>query len=176
MITLNILPPEEKEIIATQQALRKILVMGSLSLVFILIFLLLLSSIWLLLTVQLKSTEAIFKEAEASAQGKAFQELRKEINKINQQLQNVDQLQNKTRNYSFVLERLTELVPPGIRFKNIFINENDIFLKGHATTREALISFKDVLEKSPYFEEIKSPLSNFLKQREIEFSFSFKIK
>lgn len=177
MILLNLLPPEEKKIITSHQALRRILIWGSFSLILILTFLALLSSVWWFLLIQLSSIEKNAKEIEASAQGRAFQEFKKEVNKINQTLQHFDNLYQATKIYSLALENLSQSVPPtGLKFRKISINQNEVVLEGYAESREVLLSFKEVLERSLYFEKINSPLSNFLKQYNINFSFNFQIK
>jgi len=176
MIKLNLLPPEEKTSIIERINLLKIIKMGSFSLFFLLIFLLLLASIWWYLSIQLESADSILKSGEATPQGKALGEFKKEVDQANKLLKSFDSLQTQIINYSFALQKLTEIVPAGINFKSLSISNKDIKLEGHADTREILVSFKDVLESSQYFEKINSPLSNFLKQKDISFSFSFQIK
>ncbi len=176
MINLNILPPEEKNAIASQKLRRQIVILNSYALISILTFLVLLSSIWLFLLVQLKSIEKIFAEAQTSPQGKAFEEFKKEIGRINQSFQYFDQLRDQRVIHSVCFERLIQILPSGVRFNSVSVSQDQVALEGYAATRESLMLFKDSLEKSQYFEEVESPLSNFLKQRDINFSFRFKIK
>lgn len=176
MIKLNLLPPQEKGEIASRRALRKAFGWGILSLFFVFVFLLLLSSVWWYLLIQLKSAEDILKQVETSPQSVAFKEFKKEVDDINRQLKYLDQLQAETKNYPFYLEKLTSLTKEGIKFKNISIEQDKIVIEGHALTRENLLSLKEALAASPYFEKLDIPLSNFLRQNEIDFSFSFQIK
>jgi len=176
MIKLNLLPPEEKSKIASRLALRQYLVWGTFSLVFVLIFLILISSIWWYLSIQLNSIGAISKEIEASPQTKALRELKKEIIAINKNLASFDKLEVATPHYSAPIEKLINLAPAGIRFKSISVSEKKIVLSGRAANREILLSFRDVLNGSGEFLNLDAPLSNFLKQNNIDFTFSFEIK
>ncbi len=74
MIELNILPPEQKERIASKKALRKIVSWGSLSLLLIFIFLFLLSSIWWYLLIQLKATDSALETTKATPQNKILKD------------------------------------------------------------------------------------------------------
>jgi len=170
------LPPEEKAEIMSQKAFKKVLFWGFSSLIFVLIFLALLSSIWWYLLIQLKSIQGIVDGLESSPQNEAFKELKQEIDGVNQKLQYFNQLQRQETEYSFYVEKLTELTTQDIKFKRIWIDGNKFVLEGTAITRQALLSFKDALGDSPYFKNLDTPLSNFLKQNNIDFSFAFELK
>jgi Tfp pilus assembly protein PilN len=176
MIELNLLPPEEKQEIAGQKAFRKALISGSLSLIFVLIFLAILSSIWLYSLIQLRSIQGIAKELEATPQNQAFGDIKKQIDDINQKLQSFSKLKSQEKDYSFYLEKLIELANPSIKFSSVSFDGSKVSLSGQALTREALLAFKDALGGSSFFQNINTPLSNFLKQNNIDFTFSFELK
>lgn len=176
MITLNLLPIQEKEEIASRKILRKAFIWGISGLLFVLVFLLLLASIWWYLMIELKSADEILKQVEANPQNTAFNEFKKEVDEINRKLKYFNQLQTETKNYPFYLEKLSNLKQDGITFKRLAINQDKVILDGHALTRETLLSFKDTLAASSDFEKLDAPLSNFLKQSDIDFSFSFQIR
>jgi Tfp pilus assembly protein PilN len=176
MIKLNLLPPEEKKEIAGQKDFRKVLARGSFSLALVLVFLAILASIWLYLLIQLRSVQEIASELEANPQNQTFQDIKKEIDGINKKMQAFDKLESQRKEYSFYLQKLSELVNPGIVFRSVNFVGSKVSLSGQASTREVLLSLKSALESSPYFQNINAPLSNFLKQNNIGFSFSFELK
>jgi len=176
MIKLNLLPPEEKQEIASQKTFIKVLSWGFSSFVFVLIFLAMLSSIWLYSLIQLNSIQGIADELEASPQNQIFKDIKKEIDGINQKLQSFNKLKSQEMDYSFYLQKLTELTNPGIKFNSVLFDGNKVSLAGQAVSREALLSFKDALEGSSFFQNVNTPLSNFLKQNNIDFTFSFELK
>jgi len=74
------------------------------------------------------------------------------------------------------LASLADLTPPGVRLDALLINEsNEATLNGYAQKREQIIVFKESLEKSGMFGEIENPLSNLVKQTDINFYFNFKV-
>ena len=176
MIELNLLPPEEKELIAGQRNMQRALRLGGFGLFFVLIFLALLASIWLYLSVQLKVIEQVFEKIQNSQTVVELNKFKSEMTQANKKLADYENLGKGIKNYSAALEKLISLAPPGIKFNNLSLKEDNISLEGHADKREILLSFKDALEKSSAFDHINSPLSNFLKQSDIDFSFTLQIK
>ncbi|OGZ33992.1 MAG: hypothetical protein A2Y98_00820 [Candidatus Portnoybacteria bacterium RBG_19FT_COMBO_36_7] len=176
MIKLNLLPSQEKQEIAGQKAIKQVLAGSFFSLALVLIFLAVLGSIWFYSLIQLKSIQGIAMELEASPQNQTFRNIQKEIDGINQKMQAFDKLKSQEIDYSFYLQKLTELTNPGIKFGNVKFDGSKVSLAGQALTREVLLTFKSALEGSPAFQKVNAPLSNFLKQNDIDFTFSFELK
>ena len=76
-----------------------------------------------------------------------------------------------------LLEKMAEIVPSGIYLTNFSYQttDNQIALNGWANWRENLIDFQESLEEDALFKEIEAPLSNLIKQRDIDFSFTLKL-
>ncbi|MFH0852676.1 MAG: PilN domain-containing protein [bacterium] len=176
MIKLNLLPPDEKKEIASRNALRRIIAFGSGTLFFIFIFLMLLGSVWLYLSIQLNSIGDLLAKAETNPESQSVQEIKKEVEGINSRLQYLNKLQGQENDYSEKLAKISELIPAGIILKNISATDKKISLQGNAASREALLLFEGALNTSPDFKNLDSPLSNFLKETDIEFTFMFEIK
>ena len=87
-----------------------------------------------------------------------------------------DKLQIQGKQYSFYWQKLTESAISGITLKHVLINDTKVVIEGRAATREILLSFKDALKNSAYFQNLNIPLSNFLKQNNIDFSLTFELK
>lgn len=176
MITLNLLPPEEKRELKSQQMLRRISVFGASSLLYIVVFLVLLSTVRWSLQIQLKAIEEISKKIEESDQNRDFQKFKQEVDQINRQLKYFFQLHEETINYSTAITQLTEKAIPGIEFRQLSLNGQKVSLGGRANNRDTLIMFKEALVNSPDFQNLDVPLSNFLQQNNIDFSFNFELK
>lgn len=176
MLTLNLLPPEEKKKIQGIQAQRKILGLGGMGLIFILVFLTLLSSIWLFLAIQQNSAETIHQNIQADHQNASFQELENKIKQINERLSYAESLNEHPLSYPLALERLVALAPSEIKFTSLSFNQNKASLDGFAPVRQSLLVFKDALSQSPHFGSIDMPLTNFLKQADTDFIVNFEIK
>ncbi len=176
MITLNLLPPDEKQKIESAQAQRKILSLGGAALILILVFLALLSFIWLFLAIQKNSADLIYKNIQANSQSEAFKNFESEAKKLNEKLSRADALVESSNHYSAALKKLTELAPQDIKFVTFSASQNKVNLEGFAASRDSLMAFKDSLSQSLYFDKVDMPLSNFLKQTNIDFFVSFEIK
>ncbi|MBM3205982.1 hypothetical protein FJZ41_04005 [Candidatus Shapirobacteria bacterium] len=176
MIEFNLLPPEEKAEIASQKNFKKIMAGGFFGLLCAMAFLAVLASVWLYSLIQLRSIQGIAKELEANPQNQVFRDIKNEIDGINQKMLAFDKLKSQEKDYSFYMQELAGLTKPGIEFKNVKFDGEKVSLSGRATSREALLAFKSSLEGSSDFKNVNAPLSNFLKQNDIDFTFSFELK
>jgi len=176
MIQLNLLPPLEKKEIVSHQARRKILGLGLIGLMLVLVFLVLLSTVWFYLLIQLRSMEGIITNLENSTQGQAARQYQKEVEDANKKLKSFSQLSSAVKEFSPWLEHLTALPRSGVKFEQLSFDGKEIKLQGHAQARDNLLTFKQALSASEYFQNLDAPLQNFLKQSDIDFSFSFRLK
>lgn len=177
MISLNLLPPEEKSLLVSQAAMRKILIQSISFIFLIFVFFGLLSSVWLYLKIQLKSAEEILYETETGQRGKAYHALREKTGEANEKLQKLSDIQRKNKGYFPAFEALAEIVPQGgISLNRLSLNQGNLSLDGHSDSRSILLLFKSSLEKSPFFEKIENPVSNLLKQNDIDFTVKMQIK
>lgn len=178
MLTLNLLPPEEKEILRWERINRLIIFYGGIFFIILVIFVLLLFINLIFLNIQLKAIERLVIVEEKSASAQTIKELKEEIATFNQKLEILDQIQSKTKGYSIILEDLAKIIPSGVRLYSFSFDSKTkkIAIEGYAPERNQVISLKESLEKSSEFNSIESPISNLLKQKDINFRFSFTIR
>ena len=74
------------------------------------------------------------------------------------------------------LEELAGLIPSGVYLTNLSYQKDavQIQLNGRADSRENFLLFQKTLKKNPLFTGINSPLSNLVKQKQIDFTLTFK--
>lgn len=177
MIELNLLPPEEKKSLRLSQAQRWVVFYGSAILSSLLIFIILLAVIWFSLFIQITSLSASLDMAKQSQQGQDLGEQQNLIKDLNAKIQRVSQFEKNRKSYSTVLFALAKMMPAGTRLDRLTLDEdNKMAIFGYATTREAVLNLKNSLEKSAVFTEVESPLSNLIKQTDINFSFTMTVK
>jgi len=177
MITLNVLPPQEKKILALEKAQRWIIFYGCNILGILIIAIALLGIIWFSINIELNGVAANLAQIQFGLKGQDLKAQQGLVNTLNADLKTISNLQKNQKNYSHLLISLADLVPDGIRITNLSFNEkNAASLSGHAQRREQIIAFQEALEKSNLFENIKNPLENLVKQTDIDFNFSFTIK
>lgn len=176
-IKLNLLPPQEKEAIAVDRAHRWIIFYGSAILGILLIFIVLLGTIWLYLAIQLKTVSVNLNSSQAGLQGQDLKTQQDLIAQLNKDLVEMDVLQKNHKLYSKFLIALTELIPAGARLNGLDINDKEeVIMEGFAQRRDQVIFLKDSLEKSALFSNVESPLSNLVKQADINFYFKFNLR
>lgn len=177
MIKPNLLPPEEKNQIKLYRAQRWIVFYGFSLLSACIIFAVFLGVIWLYLSLQVKAFDEALVTANASLQGQKLKEQQTLVRELNALMKKTNQFFSPQKNYSEIIGSLAQMVPEGIRIEGLSLDkEGTIKLSAHAQTRAQVLAFKDAIEKSPLFDKVDSPLSNLVKQQDINFQFTFKLK
>jgi len=174
MVRLNLLPPKEKEALRLAQIPRGIWAWTAALALALTFFLVFLAAVYFSAAGELKSTQENYRLIQESSQGKDLKSQQDLIKNFNSQLVQIASLQENHRYYSRALIEILNLMPSGIRLENLTVNEkNQVTLSGFASSREKIIVFKDALEKSAKFTNMENPLSNLLKQTNINFYFKF---
>jgi len=175
---INLLPIKEKKELKSYILQDNIVVVGEFLIGTILFFILFFTALWLFLyhtRDKLETTSDLF--AQAQALEKRVNNLNKELSSsINQRLEYIKQLQKEQIVWSIVLAKIAQITPRNVRFETMEVNNDKIQIGGYAVARDDVINFQKILEQEPQFIEIDSPLSNFVKQKDVNFVFSFKIK
>jgi hypothetical protein len=96
------------------------------------------------------------------------------IKDINSQLVAIDGIQKGYISTSPLLISLSQITSNDLEIKsfNFSQEKKDFQLKGWSKNRETLLKFKNDLEKIEFFKEVETPISNLLKQEDIDFEFS----
>jgi Tfp pilus assembly protein PilN len=176
MIKLNLLPPPEKKEFARNQFQRWIIFYGVRIIGILLIFSFLLAIIWLYIDIQLQAANKDYNSIQTGLRGTDLKMQQEKTVLLNTTINKISLAQKNQKNYSGFLASLTNLVPPGIRLEAISLDKNNEgTLNGFAQKREQIIAYKDLLDKSGLFVNIENPLSNLVKQTDINFYFKFKI-
>lgn len=101
-------------------------------------------------------------------------ELIEKIKKINIELIIIDEIQKDYLALSPILTSLAQITPNNTQINSFTFNKNvnHFLIRGWAEKRADLLKFENNLKNSDFFTEIESPLSNLLKQENINFEFS----
>jgi len=175
MIKINLLPPAEKKQLELANFIRLAASFGIWISVSLIIFVLLLVSAYGSLVILLKDQNRLIEIRRADRKTQRLVEIEGTIEKVNNQLIDINLKQKELIVWTPALEELSEITPNGIYLDNFAYQAslNRINITGLANTRDTLLFFQKQLEDSPYFVEIDAPLSNLIKQTNINFSFSF---
>lgn len=173
MISLNLLPNQKKE----ELKFRKIYLMSQKILFILLIFTFFLSVIILLANLILANAfnDTAFSSSLVNATGKLS---KYDLAQTNKMVNNIKGVQDKFVNYDDLMIKITEMIPNNITLNHLSIDteKNKVSLSGHANTRDALIVLQDNLKNSDFFDNLKSPISNLLEKKDIDFNITVDLK
>jgi len=115
--------------------------------------------------------ESLLKEVQNTST--SISELNKKLNTLDKVFENlsaVSILEN------IIIQKNDTIRINEITYSSTQNNDSSIILRGIADDREALLSFVKNLESSGLFEKVNVPISNFAKNKNIDFSISLSIK
>ena len=100
-----------------------------------------------------------------------------EVTEINNRMQKIKNIQDEYTKWSDILAEINNLIPSGIKIDQMQFNSltNTFNISGKALLRADFLILKENLEKSKLFTEITSPLSNLLRDQDVQFSLDGKL-
>ncbi len=175
---INLLPPEEKEIVLTGQKQRTVLILGTMLLIFLVNLYLASTLIRIQLKSMVDSEQVLLQAASSEIVSSGGEAIRQKIITYNQELDFVQNIYGEQARTGDILRAIAELLPSGMRLKTFSYNGDSslVALSGFAFSREGLFELKNRLESSEVFQEVDFPPSNWIKPRNIDFKASFKLK
>lgn len=178
MLRFNLLPPEEKKQLELAKFYHLVVVCTFWIFVSLFVFVLLLASTFFSLSILLKSQNTLIQYREQDEKNKYLVEIEQRIKQVNQKLDQIYLKQKDLIIWTPILEQLAKITPSGIYLTNFSyqISNRQINLGGWADNRDKLLVFQKLLEQTPSFIKVDAPLSNLIKQNDIEFSFILHLK
>jgi len=177
MLKLNLLPPEEKKRLELDR-LGRLLASFSVHLAIgLAIFVLILVNAYFCIRILIKAQNDLVEVRQNDEKAQHQVKVESEIKQANQQARQIYIKQAGLTILTPILEEVSKIVPSGIYLTGLSYQaaENQINLSGRANNRDRLLAFEDSLKKSPHFREIEAPLSNLIKQTDINFSFTINL-
>lgn len=173
---INLLPPQHKKDVLAEEKWKLFLITGV-----IFLFFLLSLSLTLLAAKIYISGVAFSQKITADLEEKKFMEHKihvtaEQIASINSDMTKLESFYAKRSSPSALLDKISVILPSEIYLASFSMNGSSVFLTGRAPTREILLEFKKRLEEEGSFKDIDFPASNWVKQKDIDFSASFKFE
>lgn len=176
----NLLPENIKNKIRKEYFLRRVMVVFMFLIFIGAAFLIFLFPSWI---VSVYKERGLSSQAESTNQSSLIAEMKEitsDVNKINAELKTIDESLEYKKIVPFINIILSK------RARSIYINEltytsdgpkkATIKLEGISSTRVSLLSFVKSLEETKSFKVVDLPISNFAKDRNINFSISLTIE
>lgn len=174
-IRLNLIPPEKKKEIAKSNHLK--LVIGTeffLTLIIVCFFGVLLSLRYIL-SLSYEARANFLAKGRETEQYERIMYFDEQFKKINKQVSAVISVKKDQLFWSFLLEKLSQLVFSGIEINTLDTNDYLVSIIGTANSRNDLILFKEKLESEKCFSDIDLPISDLVNKDNVEFQIDFKI-
>lgn len=176
MISLNLLPPERKEIFRWRQYVKKAILNG-IRLIFLLIcFFVPLFAINIYLLGEINVLNTQIDSYEKTENIHQLNSMEKSFKEINNALVKINKINEGQIYWISVFEKITAIIPPNIQIFSLQIEPDGGFvIVGNAKTREDVLEFGKRLKNSSDFSDIQTPLDNLIKSDDIDFKFTGKI-
>lgn len=176
---INLLPPEEKQVLLAESKKKLATIWGTVLLVSLICLTLILLSIKFYILAETDNQKNILKETEQKNKTSDFMNFNSIIKKYNGILAQLDSFYEKEVYFTQALKIITTTpVPNGLYFKKFSLNRDrngtvNVNVSGFSITRDGLLIFKKNVEdnkeiKNPYF----SPES-WINQKNVNFSLTF---
>lgn len=176
MISLNLLPPERKEIFRWRQLTKKVIANGIKTVFLLICFSVPLFAINIYLSGEISVLATQINSYENTESMKQLSALEKSFKNINNALVKINKISAGQVNWSDVFEKITAIVPSNIQIFSLQIESNGSFvIIGNAKTREDVLEFGKRLKNSSDFSDIQTPLDNLTRSNDSDFKFSGKI-
>lgn len=178
MLKFNLLSPGEKKQIELAELHRLVVIFVAWIFVFLLAFVVLLTSTFFSLSILLKSQNTLIQYREQDEKNKYLVKIEQKIKQANQKLDRVYLKQSNMIIWTPILEKLAKITPSGVYITNFSYQSSNeqINLGGWADNRNKLLVFQDSLEQASDFVKVDAPLSNLIKQSDISFGFILYLK
>ncbi|MBI1754970.1 hypothetical protein HY250_00775 [Candidatus Azambacteria bacterium] len=180
MLTLNLLP-ERYKVEYLFEKKKRFLVFFGISLCLILsVLCALLFSTYLFLVISQKSLAATLEARRQAEVSTRLEAIKEEIQGLNTKIGTVKSAKKGVVFFGPTLEKIIVLVEPGVYLKNISFDAKTkiVNVLGFADTREKVLLLSVALSAGDFVlpNSLISPIANILKEKDIDFSFTFNLK
>jgi Tfp pilus assembly protein PilN len=175
---INLLPPDEREKVYSELFRRQISVFGMfLALIFFgsAVFIL---NTYVFLKIQSRELKHSLSLEEIKSETKEVKVLEDEIENLNVKLLSYEKFKTEKVFVLDVFSKIEDMIPSGVHLNSLTFDENanKIILSGISESRDDVIEMENRIKNSGFFENLESPLSNFLDKSGSKFTFTFYIK
>lgn len=121
--------------------------------------------------------ERIYRIETEAARGLKIEEVNARNQKLLLSIAAVSKATEESGRASSLVVGILAKQSSGVQLNNVSIRKNgDVMLSGIALTRQGLLDFEGVLRDAGIFQDISSPLSNIIREQDINFTMQGKLK
>ena len=177
MLNLNLLPPEEKRRLQYTIWTRAVIAIGGGLSLGLGVFIVLLLPAWLFL----KAEEPALFDAltfERRAYSQAAPGVASDVRTLNRLARFVDEHAGRRVPAYALITEVLRVTPAPIRLQEVVVQASpgELRIAGFSATRQALLTFIQSLEGNPRIASVSSPLSNLVRETNITFTLTAKLR
>ena len=173
----NLLPEKEKKLIRRQYRMRKMIVLFAIITFVAFSSVIFLVPSYILTIFKVEETQLQIDIVQKALNDKDQVDLEAQVKDLNQRIQQVSLDQKKLQFYD-VLQKLFTTKPTGVSVTGFLIQDDGLNKKqlykiqvtGVSATRNALVSYRDMLEQSGLYDEVDLPIESLASQFDTEFT------
>lgn len=169
---INLLPPEEKKELLTEEAKRLTIILGLVVLLSLFCLIIILSFLKIYLLIQVDSQDDVLELIKKQVETSEAQVIKEKVEDSNQKFARINDFYEQKSDLEKTLERLTQTIPGEIYLTNLSYSKtsSQIILAGFSPSRDLLVQFKKNLEQKEEFQEIYFPPSSWIEPIDVDFS------
>ena len=169
MLTTNLLPPPQQRDIRLEEARRIIRFFAAVAILLLLIGITLLAPSYLPIYFQRRESERALAINEQTAGMADSENLRSNVDQINMLVSSIRERASRKPNATKIFESIFK-APQGISITSVLVNpDGSVSIAGNAKTRTRLLDFEQSLRQAEIFRAITFPLSNIVRESNINF-------
>ncbi len=178
---INLLPQEQKKKLQEERTFRLVFILGSLAMLFLLSFSMILLSAKIYISGQVQKQKILADLEEKRFESSKAQDLEQEIKEANSKLSKLASFYDEQPDVTEKMEKIARTVPQGISLNSLSLmaepTENlfEVSLNGRCSTRDILYEFKQRLEAEPDVSQAYFPPSSWAKPENIDFRTTFNL-
>ncbi len=172
---MNFLPEEDKGKIKKEYLRRLFVIIGIFSFFAISIGIILLLSPYLFLKDQEHNLERQLAISEERLLRGKIENTISLVEELNTKISLLDSGQKNIGEKSAVIKLILEEKTNKIKILYFYFDKEKVLIQGLSESRQNLLSFIDSLKKKKGFKKVESPVSNLVKERDIEFKLTIEL-
>lgn len=175
---INLLPQSEKKILQIEEKEKIVLILETLSFIFLLCLILILASIQIYIWGQVEAEKIILEQEKREFEVSEVKDLPEKIKLANKTFSDLNSFYQSQIKSTEILEELSKTLPQGVYLTNLSYQKrtSQVIVSGFSKNREILFEFKKNLEQEESFQDIYFPPSTWIEAININFNMSLKIK
>lgn len=177
MLSTNLLPPRQKNLIKFEEIRRGVRFFAVAAVLVFIAASALLSPSYLPIIMATRDFERRLSMEEETARAFRSAETINEAKQLGRRLQSLKERFSAPPKASPLLSQFLIELPSGITVSSFILKKDgEVSVRGGAETRKDLLEFEQILRESEKFEAISSPLSNIIRETDINFFIQGKLK